>query len=202
MSNLEKYEWSQIWFEDTSKPEKIVFIGDSITNNYFPAVMDQMRDEYCLVKYATSKAIDNPTLLKGIETILMQCGLDDVKLVQFNNGLHPGGLTVEEYKKFYDVLIFNIKQLVPSAKIVLATTTSVTNGTPDFINNDETNALVQEKNKAVYELAEKYGCAVDDLFPVTYNVEGIRADSVHYNANGNKLLADKVVECVRKVLAE
>ncbi len=200
MSKLETIEWSQIWFDNTTKEKSILLIGDSITNGYFDKVANYFRNDFDMIKYATSKAIDNPTLLKETEEIIEQVGASSVKVIHVNNGLHGIGMSDEDYEKFFDVFLYNLREICPDAVILIANSTPITTPSAEFV-EAVNNKVVIRRNECVEKLGKKYGYRVEDLYSLVYGNRKIKSDDgYHYNAEGYQLLADLVADSIRKEL--
>ena len=120
MSKLETIEWTNIWYGNTGIEKKILLLGDSITESYHPFVDRELRNEYCIGKHTTSKAVDNIYLIKEIETMIGQYGSGNFELVHVNNGIHGGHMSDSEYAKHYDEYIYQLMEMLPNSKFVLA----------------------------------------------------------------------------------
>lgn len=99
----------------------------------------------------------------------------------------------EIYEYMLNRVAIRIRQLCPKAEIVFATTTPVIEEEATTIYRS--NAEVDLYNDIARNVMRKHGIAVNELgdFARTLSKE-YRQDWVHYNDEGNKLLAKEIVE--------
>lgn len=185
---LEYAEWANFWFEDAPNQtaDRIMLIGDSITNGYRRIVQEKFKSDGYLIDMAIgSRGVDNPSLYAEIEYAIGSTNSYKYKLIHFNNGLHAKHLTADEYEKGLRYCINLIKKLQPEAIMVLATSTSIS----DDIQND----FVKERNKIVKQLAAEFDLIVNDLFNAVYkNPDFPQSDGVHFKPEGCNRIADIV----------
>ena len=189
--NLERIEWTNCWREDSQGKERVLLIGDSITNGYKSLVHKKLDGKLCVSAIMTSKSLANPHLLEEIGLLAKQ---EDYayKIIHFNSGLHSGGQSQEEYGENLEKAILWLQKTFPNAVITLAnsTPTTVRDNPNEFIQGS-----VQKYNAEVARLGEKYGLAVDDLYSVVYGKPEVRVpDGYHYAPAGYDLLSTKVTE--------
>ena len=197
---LERIEWTNTWREDcTNGAPRVLLIGDSITNGYKSVVHRLLQGRAGVTAFATSKAIDNPFLWEEILLLAKQENME-YAAIQVNNGLHFGGLSVEEYEKCYTDLLEKILAAFPRTPVALALSTPITeNGNVEAL--AASNAAVVEKNAAVLRIAEKYNLPVHDLYGVVLNKAQWRsADGYHYNAEGYEALGRAVADGILALL--
>lgn len=184
----ENIEWSQTWREDVNKTEKrVLLIGDSIVVGYRSVVNRMLEGKMGVTAYSTSKAINNPYYMDEI-ALLMKQEENKYEAIQFNNGLHGGGNSTEEYIAYYEKAVRAVMALCPGTPVILALSTPVSdNGDP--ASYEKVNWKVKEMNEAVKALGEKMGLPVLDLYSVVYGKPEIRTmDGYHYNKDGYELL--------------
>jgi hypothetical protein len=99
----------------------------------------------------------------------------------------------EIYEYMLNRVAVRIRQLCPKAQIIFATTTPVIE--EEATNIYRSNAEVDLYNDIARKVMRKQGIMVNELgnFARTLSKE-YRQDWVHYNAEGNKLLAKEIVE--------
>lgn len=196
----EKYEWIRIWWEsanDDSKP-RVLLIGDSITAGYRPIVNEIMHETAMIDQLATSRAINDPALVKELNYMLSEY---DYEVIQFNNGLHGWHIDDKEYKETLGKIIKLIMTFQSNCKIILVTTTPSTKKGYTTELNLEKNKIIVSRNKIVSLVAEKHGLTVNDLYSDIFGNSQIRAeDGSHYTAEGYKLLAEKVAMSIKSVI--
>ena len=200
---LEQYEWMRVWHdhpalsdEEKANSKRILFIGDSITNGSFPKCKNFLLDEYkkCnlyLDHLVTSKGIDNIDLIWEIDYMLGHCEYD---YIHFNNGLHGMGIPTEEFEKYYEEVVCHILERYPASKLGLMTVTPLT------YNGDTTkfrNEIVDARNIAVRNIADKYGLDIDDLYSVVMGKTDIRStDGYHYTDEGYEILGRAMADFI------
>ena len=202
---LERYEWDDVWrieAYDLNAP-RLFSIGDSISRGYRHYLADKFHDIMCVDNYATSKAIDNPMLLKTIHLLLEQLG--NCRVILFNSGLHGGHLNIEAYKKYYDAAICELRTKHPAIKIVIALSTPVDKkggiALYDEAKRNLINSKIINKNKAAVSVAEKYGLPYIDLYSVLIDRPDYYIDDgIHLCEDGYKALADEIYKKINKIL--
>ena len=194
----ETYEWCRTWMDhaDATDLPRVLLIGDSITFGYQEHVR-RLLDGICYVDMvATSYFVDAPiyhTLVSAFYSDLPYA------VVHFNHGLHGYHGDVAVYENGLDTLVAKLKE---SSKVILATSTSVLKQDSAEPHEGWTKRL-DERNAAVARLAEKHGCAVDDLYEVSLKVPyELRAkDGFHYATEGYaEHFAPRVAEEIKRAL--
>ncbi len=185
---LETYEWDDIWWEQTDNEtaKRIFYIGDSISCGTRRLITSLSESKILCDGFGTSKALDNPYFKPSIELFMKQQSKCDAIL--FNNGLHGGHLSDDEYEKYYDeMLLFLLKT---QKKIFVLLTTD------DIVYPNRTEE-VKARNRIVTLLAQKYNLPVIDLYTVAVNNPELHVpDGVHFNHDGYKLLAKCILESI------
>lgn len=198
MVQIEDYEWAQLWWEEAnSKSERILLIGDSITNAYWYYVNKAFKGKFCVDKLATSKGPDNDLFLYEIDYFLKKAG-NSYQTIHFNNGLHARHLSADDYGIYVDKVLAHIVASAPNSRIIAALSTPVTkNGnTAEYA---EFNEEVIKRNEKLKASAEKYGVVVNDLYSAVCGKAEIRtSDGFHYNDEGYVILGTAVVNAISK----
>lgn len=196
MLRLENIEWTNTWRENaTEGTPRVLLIGDSITVGYRSIVNRNLEGALRVTAFATSKSIANPYLVEEIALLGKQEG-NAYQVVQFNNGLHGGGLTDAEYAALYEEVLYKTVALFPQARFQLALSTPVSvNG--DTASYGERNDQVIRWNDCVRKIGEKTGFPVVDLYSIVYGNKDIRtADGYHYTRDGYELLGRAVADAI------
>lgn len=203
MTPLERYEWCDFWWEEAASQDKkrVLIIGDSITRGYRPYVNKLLQDFAYVDMLATSKAVDNPCLLRELDYILNHRGDFAYQVVHINNGLHGFHLSAADYEDHYDRVIGYLLERSQGAKAVVALTTPKTKeGDPAQL-DAAINDRVIERNKAAERLAAKYHLELNDLHtPMLGKSEYRVADGYHYNSLGEQAQAGIVADKVKSLL--
>lgn len=193
--STEPIEWCDFWIEDTGNRYKprILLIGDSISRDYRPHVIDIYQGRVLTDNIASSRALDNPDYRRELAHIL-EDGRLRYDVIHLNNGLHGWHLSGRAYGRYLEETVDYISS-VSEARLILALSTPVYDGGRGYEN--ERNKAVAARNQIVQSLAEKKGLAVDDLYSVVFGRDTIRMeDGVHYRSEGSRLLAGRVVESI------
>lgn len=195
-STKEEYEWIRTWCEKTNNKDlpRILLLGDSITEGYYPVVRDMLKGKAYVDYLATSYSIDTSFYQHSIENFVKDSTYD---VVHFNHGLHGSHMTQDVYKRCLEKVICEINIYAP---VILTTTTSVLD--ENMLTEQKTwKGKIKERNSAVYEIAEKYNLFVDDLHSVSEKIslEKRNKDGVHFQIEGYNLLANSVVESIQYV---
>lgn len=187
---LETYEWDDIWFDhatDTQQKRVIVF-GDSITVNYRFPLVENLRGEFCVDNYGTSKAADNPFLKENMRLILAQ---QNHSVIYFCSG-HGTHQTAEDYERNVEKLVKWMVEEYPQKTLIISSRI-YTAYAPKL------HATLQ-RNAALKRIAEKYGLLYDDIYTITEGKpELLKEDKVHLNEEGQKIVAAKVAQTIRSI---
>lgn len=182
---LETFEWDNFWLEHTENTtaKRIFYIGDSISCGIRHHITSVSNQSVLCSGFGTSKAVDNPFYEQSLETAFMQHTCCD--MILFNNGLHGGHLSDEEYGLHYEKLLVYLKN--KNIPMFLVLTTDVT--------DSKCSETVKRRNKVVKELAEKYSLPVIDLF--SFSVENVTLhldDGVHFVEAGYEKAAEFILK--------
>lgn len=202
----------------TSKPKKIIFFGDSITQLgvdpggyidliYKNFVAQNKSDNYELVGsgisgnkvYDLYLRLEEDVLSKKPDIVVIWIGVNDV----WHKASMGTGTDADKFYKFYTALIE--KMLAKKIKVILAT--------PAVIGEKYDNTNAQDEDLNLYsdiirKMAEQYKCGLCDLRKLFMDYElknnkanaeaGIlTADRVHLNAAGNALVADAMANILK-----
>ena len=129
---------------------------------------------------------------------------EKVDVVHWNNGLWDAvrlfgdePLTPIEFYELMLPRVYNrIRLLFPNAKIIFATSTAVIEemSRPQFTRRNEE---IKQYNAIAKKVMAELNVPVNDLWAVTENWgPEMHADWVHFNEEGCRILADKVIEAI------
>ncbi len=199
-------EWCNFWFEKGNEFDspRVMLIGDSITVGYRSIVQNLLANSGILVDMcAGSRCAGDIALDAEIEYALGAANGYDYSVVHFNNGLHGGCndtlIPLEDYKVGYRRALEKIMKLQPNAKLVLATSTTMTFANGKSSVDSELNGFVYERNEFVRSLAAEYSLALDDLCEVARSGGYAQPDGVHFAEEGKNALAAAVAEVVDRL---
>ena len=188
----EKYEWDNLWIDhaDDLSLRRVLYIGDSISCRAGRAATLLAKEKILFDGFGTSKGIDNPHFKESIKLFAKQEQRRDV--VIFNNGLHGWHLKDDtQYRYYYEEMIrFLLTEFKNTPLAVVLTTVTA---------NKERNERIIIRNHAAREVADKYGLPIIDLYtPTSEATELLSSDGVHFEPEGDKLLADKIIQSILK----
>lgn len=192
-TTLETYEWDDIWFDHATDTQhkRIVVFGDSITVNYRFALIEQLRGEFCVDNYGTSKAADNSFLKENMRMILAQ---QDHSIIYFCSG-HGTHQSAEDYERNVEKLVLWLMGSYPDKKLIISGRIF-----SSFPPKEET---CRQRNAILGRIAAKYGLPFDDLHTLTADKpEILKEDKVHLNEQGQMIVAAHVAQTIRKVAGQ
>lgn len=198
----------------TFKPKRIIFFGDSITqqgvskNGYVTLIKKSLDStKYDIIGagiggnkvYDLYLRLEDDVLNKKPDLVVIYVGINDVWHKQSSHT----GTDYDKYLKFYQALINKIQGV--GSKVVLVTPSVVGE------KKDGTNELDADLNKyaaGIRALAAKNNLPVCDLRKVFADYEAqnnpedkekgvLTVDRVHLNETGNKLVADQLLPLVK-----
>ncbi|MDQ0968276.1 lysophospholipase L1-like esterase [Flavobacterium sp. W4I14] len=198
----------------TFKPKRIIFFGDSITqqgvskNGYVTLIKKSLDStKYDIIGagiggnkvYDLYLRLEDDVLNKKPDLVVIYVGINDVWHKQSSHT----GTDYDKYLKFYQALINKIQGV--GSKVVLVTPSVVGE------KKDGTNELDADLNKyaeGIRTLAAKNNLPVCDLRKIFAEYEEknnpedkekgiLTVDRVHLNETGNKLVADQLLPLVK-----
>lgn len=198
----------------TFKPKRIIFFGDSITqqgvsaNGYVTLIKKALDSTKYTVMgagiggnkvYDLYLRLEDDVLNKKPDLVVIYVGINDVWHKQSSHT----GTDYDKYLKFYQALINKIQ--ATGSKVVLVTPSVVGE------KKDGTNELDADLNKyaeGIRGLAAKNNLPVCDLRKIFADYEAknnpedkekgiLTVDRVHLNETGNKLVADQLLPLVK-----
>ncbi len=87
---------------------------------------------------------------------------------------------IEFYRYYIDKICARIGKVYPNAKVVFATSTSVLSEKMSY-EFKRYNEEIEMYNAVAVEVAQKYGFAINDLYPISVALgEEAHSDAVHY----------------------
>ena len=192
----ETIEWDYTWMDHYYEKDRhrVFYIGDSISCGTRRVATEQTDERILFDGFGTAKGIDNPFLKESISFYSKQ--LPKVEVIIFNNGLHGWHLNDhEEYPFYYEEMIKYLLENYKESPLFIALTT--------YINNEEREKRVVERNKAAVKIAEKYNLPVIDLYSITKeNKNLLSGDGVHFTSAGYEIIAKTILDTVADILPD
>jgi lysophospholipase L1-like esterase len=198
-----------------SKPKRIIFFGDSITqmgvqpNGYISKLGAALQkkglaDQFELIGagiggnkiYDLYLRMDSDVLAKEPDEVFIWIGVNDVWHKQsFGTGTDP-----DKFEKFYVAIIKKLQ--AKNIKIILCTPATIGERT-DFTNQQDGD--LNKYAQIIRDIAMKNNCGLLDLRKIflDYNLKNnpgnkesgiLTVDRVHLNEAGNQLVADKMMD--------
>lgn len=196
---------------EPTKPLKIIFFGDSITqagvnpNGYIDKLKQMLdkngiKDNYQLIGagiggnkiYDLYLRLEDDVLNQQPDVVVIWVGVNDVwHKRSFGTGTDP-----DKFEKFYVAIIRKLQ--AEGIKVIVATPSTIGERT-DFSN--EQDGDLNRYSQIMRDIAAKYDCPVADFRKefLKYNLEKnkdnreagiLTTDRVHLNGTGNQLVAD------------
>ncbi len=201
-----------------TKTQKVVFFGDSITQNgakpggYIVKMKEMlepkgMGSQYDLIGagisgnkvYDLYLRMEDDVLAQNPDIVVIWIGVNDV----WHKVSAGTGTDADKFEKFYSAIIN--KLLDRHIRVILCTPAVIGEKT-DFTNQQDGD--LNAYSQIVRNLAQKWHCGLVDLREIFHNYElknnpgnkesGILTlDKVHLNEAGNQLVAEKVLEVLQ-----
>lgn len=201
----EQIEWSDFWWEnepDNAKP-RILFIGNSITRGYYPMVSGNLSKRYNCDRFATSRSITDPALIKETKIAM---GKYEHSVIHFNNGLHGWHLNANEYEAGMRKFVKFLKShKAKGCKLIYSLTTPVPSKAEGVILDPENNNVVLERNRIAAKIMHENNIPIIDLYSLMEKeIEKYSASkgNVHYNRKGYERIATRITEEIANLLKE
>ncbi len=190
----ERFEWIHSWCDYTERDDlpRVLLIGDSITHGYQAKVRELLAGKYLVDYIATSYSVDSVFYNQLVSAFAADSRYD---VIHFNHGLHGSHMTTEVYASGMDALTAGFSRI---GKVILVTSTKNYNPGTDV--PTDFHAKVLERNAALFPLAEKYNCGINDLYAVSaaLPISAYSPDGTHFAADGYEALAKAVAESILK----
>ena len=201
----ENIEWSDFWWEnepDASKP-RVLFVGNSITMGYYPAVSAKMAEKVNCDRYCTSRSIEDPSLMQETKIAM---GKYKHAVIHFNNGLHGWHLTGEQYEKGLRKYVrFLMANKSRKCRLVYSLTTPVPSKEAGVKLDHERNKIVMERNSIALKVMKEYNVQVIDLYglmePEIEKYSRSKGD-LHYKKEGYEMMSQKIGDEILKLIAK
>lgn len=166
ISKDESTECSNTFIFGTDKTDlpKVLLIGDSHVERYYPVVTENLKGKAYCSKFTTSRSLGDPNLIEQLDLILKKIDFD---VICFNNGLHGEFYSVGEYKNYLPV-VYNVIKKKSRKGIIWINTTAFRkrNSLDEF---HERNNQVVMRNKACLEFTTENQIPLLDFYTASLN---------------------------------
>jgi len=195
----ENIEWTNTWVVGNNKHDlpKVLVIGDSHVNAYYPVLSDLLKDKTYLSKYTTSKCMGDPVFIEQLTWFLKSNKFD---VISINNGLHGIAFTLEQYAGDLRVVYRLFKKYQPKAKLIWVYTTA-RRKPQRILELDSLNQQVLERNKVISTFAAEKRIPLADLYFISSeHPEYYHHDGIHFKPEGISEEAKKLKDLILKAL--
>jgi hypothetical protein len=194
----EEIEWT--WEVRPEHPEvklpNVLLSGDSITRDYYPAVVRQLTGRANVYLMATSASVGDPRLPAQIAGFVATEGVH-FRVVHFNNGMHGWVYSELQYKRAFPSFLRAIQVSTPGARLIWATITPVkVNVSPG-----PKNSRIDSRNAIARAFIEKEGIPIDDLHELMMRYRDSYQDGIHFNQDGTEKQAIQVVSAIENAMS-
>ncbi|MFN4147294.1 MAG: SGNH/GDSL hydrolase family protein [Runella sp.] len=200
------------------KPQRIIFLGDSITQagikpgGYIVKMTEMLQKQGLSAKYTLLGAgisgnkvydlylrLEDDVLAQQPDVVVIYVGVNDV----WHKTTHGTGTDPDKFVKFYEAIIRKLKSA--NIKPVLCTPAAIGEKT-DFSNAQDGD--LNHYSQLIRDLAKRHTLPLIDLRKafLEYNLQNnpqnlekgiLTTDRVHLNDTGNQLVADKMWEILK-----
>ncbi len=179
--------------------KRLLIVGDSITGGINGQIDNIISSAWIVDSFTTSLPITDRDFILTLRNSLQFSRLP-YDVIHFNNGGH-GVETPEEFEAAYREVIALIKELHPTAKIVLATSTAAYVPEPDgsFVKKlQKWHMYTNDRNNVVYRLCKEFNFELNDLAVYSEKIKDDHGpDGIHFKPDGYKKLAFQVIKFAR-----
>jgi lysophospholipase L1-like esterase len=198
-SGRESVEWCDIWISHADKTNlpRVLLIGDSITQAYYPEVEKKLVGRAYVARLSSSAFISDPALLQQIEMVLGSTKFD---VIHFNNGMHGWQHNEEEYGAAFPRFLKTIRRGAPAAKLIWANTTPLKISPANAAPQQATDARIAARNDIALKFVAAEKIPVDDQFSIALGHPENHSDNVHFNDHGIALQAAQVADTIAQAL--
>ncbi|MCI0743973.1 MAG: SGNH/GDSL hydrolase family protein [Verrucomicrobia subdivision 3 bacterium] len=201
LPSRESIEWCDIWIShaNETKLPRVLLIGDSIVRDYYPEVEKRLAGKSFVARLATSRFVADPVLHKEIELVLEGTKFD---VIVFNNGMHGWQHSEAKYREAFPKIIKTIQAHAPKAKLIWATTTPLRDGkgVTGHTKAEYSDERIAARNALAEEVVAARTIETVDLNAAVQGRPELHSDNVHFNGQGNQILAAQVCAAVAKLL--
>ncbi|MBA4019041.1 MAG: hypothetical protein C0483_17880 [Pirellula sp.] len=185
---------------DPKRP-RVLLIGDSILNGYLKPTTKAL-DGKVYVDAWVNPYCQSPHTNKLLAEVLANGPYD---VVHFNMGLHgwqAGRIKEGTFEPLTQAYVEVIREKLPNAKIVWASSTPVTvKGKPTEL-DPEINATIVEHNRMAAGVMKRLDVPVNDFYGLLADkLEWARGDQFHWKPGAYQVLADTTTAYILRELA-
>jgi hypothetical protein len=186
---------------DPKRP-RVLLIGDSILNGYLKQVAADLEGK-AYVDAWVNPYCQSEHLNKLLAEVLANGPYD---VVHFNMGLHgwqEGRIKAGTFEPLTKAYVQVIRDQLPQAKIIWASSTPVTVKDKPTELNPDINPIIIDHNKRAAAVMNELDVPMNDFYGLLIDkLELARGDQFHWQPDGYKILAQAVTDSVVRELAQ
>ena len=193
----EPVEWSVVRCTGCNKTDKprVLLIGDSIVQGYYPLVEKAMSDTAYCSQWTTAYSVCDPVYFQELEIMLKQYRYN---VILFNPGLHGLAYTEGQYAEGMHKMLKILLAEGRGAKLIWASCTPLDAGNPGY--KDQVHVI--KRNKIAAESIAREDIPIIDLYALCISKPELYLDDrLHFADSGKEVQAKVVTEALRKLLA-
>lgn len=199
LSHPEEIEWT--WEVRPPHPDaklpNVLLVGDSISRNYYPAVVRQLEGVANVYLFASSTSLGDPRLPRQLAEFWAMEGVQ-FQVVHLSNGLHGWTYTEQEYGVALPSLLAELHHVSPTSTLIWSTITPIKADQ----SGGATHSRIEARNKIASQFFERHGIRIDDQFGLMLRHQDTYQDAIHFNQAGSALQAEQVAQIMRSLLGK
>jgi hypothetical protein len=197
VSKNEPTEWSHTFVVGTDKTNlpKVLLIGDSHVERYYPVVSEKLKDVVYCSKFTTSRSLGDPVYVEQLKLLFLQFSFD---IIFINNGLHGGGYKIEEYKRDIPFVYHLLQNHCRKTIVWVNTTAWRVKEEPDKFKNT---LKINERNEFVNEFTKSNNIPLIDFYSISVaNKDYYCPDYLHFNSTGVNAQSDLICSKIKEII--
>lgn len=195
----EQIEWT--WEVRPPHPDpalpNVLLVGDSITRNYYPGVVQRLDGIANVYLFASSTCLGDPRLPRQLGEFFAMEGVR-FQVIHLNNGMHGWSYSEHEYGAALPSFLAAIRHGSPASTLVWATITPVKTDQA----GGATNSRIKARNDIATAFFERRGIRIDDQNGLMLHHQDTYQNAVHFNQSGSAFQAEQASQIIRSLLAK
>jgi hypothetical protein len=197
VSHSEEIEWTWEVRPTHTDPKlpNVLLVGDSITRNYYPEVVQRLDGAANVYLFASSTSLGDPRLPRQLAEFWAMEGVQ-FQVVHLSNGLHGWGYSEQEYGATLPSFLAELRHLSPASTLIWSTITPVKADQP----GGATQSRIDARNEIASAFFEQHGIPIDDQHGLMLRHQDAYKDGVHFNESGSAFQAAQAAQIIRSLL--
>lgn len=192
MNRREEIEWCNVWITSASTTAlpRVLLVGDSITQSYYPTVEAELAGQFSCTRLATSRCVCDPVFRRELDLVLTDYRY---AVIHFNNGLHGWAYTESEYAAALPPIL---DTLSAAGRVIWASSTPMRNPS-DLTTFAEMTTRIRQRNQLAATVATARQIPINDLFTLAEaHPEYYSQDGVHFQGSGQQAAGRQVARLI------